>query len=247
MEPYVESERGVYPLPMTANPRLWGTDFKTFLFPFFAVYFEKQNRFCLYRIKVAGKYHILEPYRTERTDPYYLNPTGNPSNHPLEVYSVKSQFPFCIWFQEAWLCRKNGPRMSPVIPVMKLTNFINNCKYTKYFSTTVYESPAAIEWFRQYKTIDKSMVRLATDIALPIPHEPVLAAEPHPIPVFVSTLLIEDAIAKKQDCSITMEPITATTATVTSCYHVFDKDAIRQWLGTNKTCPVCKQKCTLSS
>jgi hypothetical protein len=247
MELYVESERGVYPSPMTSNPRIWGTDFKTFLFPLFAVYFEKQKRFGLYRVKVAGIYHIIEPYRTERTDPYYLNPTGNPSNHPLEVYAVNAQFPFCIWFQEAWLCRKNGSHLSPVIPVMKLTNFLNNCKYTKYFSTTVYESPAAINWVHQYEMIDKSLVRLATDIALPIPHTPATELVLPPIPAFVATLLIEDAIAKKQDCSITMEPISATTATVTSCYHVFNKDAIQQWLERNTSCPVCKQKCTLSS
>jgi hypothetical protein len=90
---------GIYPSPMTANPRVWGTDYKSFLFPIFAVYFEKQQRFGLYRVRVAESYHILEPYKTERTEPFYFNPTGNPSTHPLEVYSVKAQFPFCIWFQ----------------------------------------------------------------------------------------------------------------------------------------------------
>jgi SUMO ligase MMS21 Smc5/6 complex component len=74
-----------------------------------------------------------------------------------------------------------------------------------------------------------------------------LKLEPTPIPAFVATLLVEDAISKKQDCSIMMEPVTKESAVVTNCYHVFNKDAIARWLETNTSCPVCKQLCRLSS
>jgi hypothetical protein len=235
-----------YPTPMTSHPRLWGTDYKSFLFPIFAVYFEKQKRFGLYKVKVAESYHILEPYKTERIEPCYLHTSGSPATHPLEVYAVKAQFPFCIWFQNAWLCRNDHGRMSAIFPVLRITNLGNNCKYTKYYSTAVYESSAASTWINQYSTIEKEMNRLAIQLAHPIPYEPVQPkAEPTPIPAFVATLIVEDAVSKKQDCSITMEPVTKESAVVTDCYHVFDKDAITRWLETNKTCPVCKQMCAV--
>jgi hypothetical protein len=248
MELYNEVERGSYPTPMTVNPRIWGNDFKTFLFPVFAVYFEKQNRFGLYRIRVAEAYHIIEPYKTDRTDPYYLDRISDPSEPPSEAYWVKSQFTFCIWFQGAWLCRKNGTVMSAVIPVMKLTNLNNNCKYTKYFSAPVFESPAALEWTRNYKTINKTMHFSIERIARPIPYSPVKPKLTiSSIPTFVVNTLLEAAIQEKRECSITMEPITKETAAVTSCYHIFNRDAIAIWLASTTSCPVCKQDCTLSS
>jgi len=240
----MEEHVGVYPEPMISNPAIWGTDYNSFLYPIFAVYFEKQNRFGIYHVRVANEYHIIKPYKTERTDPFYFHATGSPANHPLEVYSVKAQFSFCIWFQQGWLCKKNGTRMAPIFPVMKLTNTPTNCKYSKYFSTTVYKSPIALEWIDRYKSIDKLQIRLAIQIALPIPYAPVFSKAIIPtIPAFVTSLLVEDAIKKKQDCPITMEPITKELARVTSCYHVFDRDAITTWLIAHTTCPVCKQTC----
>jgi hypothetical protein len=240
----MEVYSGTYPNPMTANPRIWGTDYKTFLFPIFAVYFEKQKRFCLYRVRVADTYHIIEPYKSQRTNPYFLNVCKSPAELPSEVYWAKAQFSFCIWFQGAWLCVKNGTNLVPVLPVMKITNFNSNCKYTKHFSVTIYHSPAAVEWIHQYEMIDKTSIRSATDHAMAIPYNPVSPKAAIPsIPTFIVNLLIEDAIAKKQDCSITMEPLTKETSAVTSCYHIFDRDAIAIWLATNKTCPVCKQEC----
>ena len=52
---------------------------------------------------------------------------------------------------------------------------------------------------------------------------------------------------KKGDtCPITMELLSPITASVTSCYHVFDTEAIDHWLTEHKTCPVCKQACSSS-
>lgn len=248
MEPYNEVEQGVYPTPMTSNPAIWGMNYKTFLYPIFAVYFEKHNRFALYRIRVAESYHILEPYKSERPDPFYLHSMGNPSDPPTDVYSAPSQFSFCTWFQKAWLCKRNGTAMSPIFPVMKLTNCARNCYYSKYYSTSVYASPAALEWADRVRTTDKSILRIALNIAKPIPYAPITPKPTIPsFPAFVVNLLLEEAISKKQDCPITMEPITKESAAVTSCYHIFDRDSITSWLKSNKTCPVCKQTCCLPS
>ena len=250
MKPYV----GVYPSPATSTPTIWGPDFKTFLPPVFAVYFEPQQRFVIYETKVADIYHVIRPYESDRSEPFYLHTTGNPATHPLEVYSVKkAQHPFCIWFQHAWLCRKNGTSMSPTFPVMRITQQGHLCKYSKYHSVTVYERPNAVEWVERFKTIDSWLNRLAVEIATEIPHEyepvvrTILKSVPviHPLPPRIAKLLLEEAVRKEEVCSITLDPLTLDTGVVTSCFHFFDKHAIQTWLDSNKACPVCKQECVI--
>ena len=240
MEPYI----GVYPSPATSNPTLWGSDFKHFLPPVFAVYFESQQRFVLYETNVAEVYHVVRPYKAERSEPFYLHTTGSPATHPLEVYMANAQVPFCIWYQQAWLCRKNGMGMSPLLPVMRVTTSI--CKYKKYYSVQIYESPAANIWVDQYKTIDRWLNRLATQISNPIPHRPVSESRIiHTLPSFVTNLLIDHAVKEGSTCSITLEPFTKESAVVTSCFHIFDRIAITEWLEAHTTCPVCKQETSL--
>jgi len=74
-----------------------------------------------------------------------------------------------------------------------------------------------------------------------------VAAPPLPtaIPKFVADALIAASVAAEATCPITMEPISPATAAVTSCFHVFDANAIAIWLTNNHTCPTCKQTATL--
>lgn len=64
---------------------------------------------------------------------------------------------------------------------------------------------------------------------------------PAPLPKHVADLVIRDAEARGATCPITMEPIKAADATVTSCGHVFQAAALKHWLSTNATCPECRQ------
>jgi hypothetical protein len=47
------------------------------------------------------------------------------------------------------------------------------------------------------------------------------------------------------DCPISFEPIVEVSAAVTTCQHVFKRDAIERWLLANTTCPVCREDCEL--
>jgi hypothetical protein len=47
------------------------------------------------------------------------------------------------------------------------------------------------------------------------------------------------------DCPISFEPIVEVSAAVTTCQHVFKRDAIERWLLANTTCPVCREECEL--
>jgi len=70
---------------------------------------------------------------------------------------------------------------------------------------------------------------------------------PCPIQQFLKPHTIRAIIkaAVGTDCPITFEPIQEATAAVTSCQHVFKRDAIIQWLKKNTTCPVCREECEL--
>lgn len=75
------------------------------------------------------------------------------------------------------------------------------------------------------------------------PPQPAAAIQTQtPLPSFVADALIQAAVTANATCPITMEPITAGSAAVTPCYHVFDATALTSWVVSgNKTCPTCKQ------
>lgn len=64
-----------------------------------------------------------------------------------------------------------------------------------------------------------------------------------PIPDLVGTLLIRDAIAGSDSCPITAVPFTELESlTATSCFHVFETEAIEAWLAEHPQCPVCRHR-----
>ena len=80
------------------------------------------------------------------------------------------------------------------------------------------------------------------------------AARPTPapslaLPKFVTDALVRDAVAMGATCPITMEPIKAAEAAVTTCFHIFERTAIAAWLAQadTHTCPVCKQATTIAA
>lgn len=74
------------------------------------------------------------------------------------------------------------------------------------------------------------------------------AAPPPPPPAFPRHLadqVLAAAEANQQTCPITMEPIQKATAAITSCGHVFQKEALTAWMQDHNTCPECRQPCAL--
>ena len=63
------------------------------------------------------------------------------------------------------------------------------------------------------------------------------------LPAYVVNLIIQDHLQKKESCPITLSEFTdASRMAVTSCYHCFDMDALKQWVKTKDICPVCRAK-----
>ena len=80
--------------------------------------------------------------------------------------------------------------------------------------------------------------------APPVPTPtPVVSNLPEAIPRRIAWLIAEDASKNSETCSITLDEISPITASVTTCFHVFNSDAIAKWLTTNSLCPMCKKRC----
>ena len=68
------------------------------------------------------------------------------------------------------------------------------------------------------------------------------------LPAHITKLVLADSISKNETCPITCDTISQENGLVTSCGHVFTKDAIKRWLSlpsSKSECPVCKQKCCI--
>lgn len=73
------------------------------------------------------------------------------------------------------------------------------------------------------------------------PPAPPLLEDSQRMPQFVSDLLLKDAVQKNQTCPITMTPLQELQAVgITSCYHIFDLEAILRWKRENTSCPFCR-------
>lgn len=68
------------------------------------------------------------------------------------------------------------------------------------------------------------------------------------IPQFVAQTVAQRSVEQGEACPITYDDITVDEAAVTSCFHVFSKDAIQMYrAGGNMTCPVCRQHCSVTN
>jgi hypothetical protein len=66
------------------------------------------------------------------------------------------------------------------------------------------------------------------------------------IPQHIVMALLRDAAMQEEVCPITSEEIDVTNGAVTSCFHLFEKNAIMQWLlmpNSRDKCPVCNATC----
>ena len=94
--------------------------------------------------------------------------------------------------------------------------------------------------------------------AVPVPAVPAVPAVPpvnltvtrkYPIvtiPQHVVLSLLRDAVMHEEVCPITSENIDVSNGAVTSCFHLFEKNAILQWLlmpSSQDKCPVCNCPC----
>ena len=66
------------------------------------------------------------------------------------------------------------------------------------------------------------------------------------IPPHIISAILRDAVMQGQECPITASELDVSNGAVTSCFHLFEKNAIMKWLmlpESKEKCPVCNKPC----
>jgi len=66
------------------------------------------------------------------------------------------------------------------------------------------------------------------------------------IPQHIVRAILRDAVMQEEICPITSIEIDIANGAVTSCFHLFEKNAIMKWLlmpGSRDKCPICNSPC----
>lgn len=91
------------------------------------------------------------------------------------------------------------------------------------------------------RTTRRDSVRVSTPPRTPAPAVAATPVRPVSLQAFTIQALINHAIAENMTCPISMNVIQKSTACVTSCQHIFERDSIQHWLADHSNCPVCRQ------
>jgi hypothetical protein len=133
--------------------------------------------------------------------------------------------------------RNTSTFTAPVLEVRKIPNAVN--AVPAKFKFPEYEFNNATNPF---VNTNLWILREAGPPPLAIP-TPQRQRRIHTIPKRIAQVILEDAVNKGEVCPITMDDISIDTSKVTSCFHIFDGDAITTWLSRKAECPVCKETC----
>ena len=206
-----------------------------------AIWHPSQNSYQVYIVNRENWPTVqLTPTNTDRTSPFYFaEGPGDRQSRNVTIHMprarVHSHVTMAIWHTGGWLCRRTGNRKEPVMPLLAVSD---PAKLQYQGNVGLHECPEYWEWL-PFQTPVFNRAIIANRIVGVADPEPVfLTAPPEPIPLFVA-----EALLSNTECPITMDPVQKGAAAVTSCFHVFQRDAIEQWLEKHNTCPVCKKTC----
>ena len=217
----------------------------------FVVYTHSGNRqgYALYRWTDSGNdadnltIHALQPLK--HRDLYYNILEDN--TLPVHYTTVQSRKAQGIlvrpmkWRYTRKVLRYNGPQGNRRYPVISITNV----------STTL---PAHND------TTFIPLVNNNNPIAPVAPVQPAAPAQPVQVPqgpkIYTIAIIpqhavramLRDAAMQEESCPITGEDIDIVNGAITSCFHLFEKNAIATWLALQSSqdkCPVCNNKCNM--
>ena len=97
------------------------------------------------------------------------------------------------------------------------------------------------EVLRPTLVMDLPLTLLTVSASMPKP--PQQSMRPPAFPKHLVKPVLAKAEADGHVCPITMEAIKAADAYITSCGHIFQQTAIRNWFQQHSTCPECRQPC----
>ncbi len=205
----------------------------------------------------------LTPTNTERTQPFYFadDRNGDAQSRTFTLYRPRarlhSHVPMAIWHTGGWLCRRNREQLVPVLPILAVSDptklqWVGNVglhrdrlDFTEWltFQTPFHYRPIVHNRLNGFAGAPHDGANAVGDTDGKPAHSTVAVA----IPAFVAEALLEKALAAEEMCPISMEPLEKGKTAATSCFHLFHREAIAEWLKTHAECPVCKSHYALTA
>jgi hypothetical protein len=115
----------------------------------------------------------------------------------------------------------------------------------------------------EYKALETPYTTTDYNLWDVVAPQPLAAAPPHlavapphlailqeKIPKRIAWLIAEDASKNNDTCPISTNIISPITASVTTCFHVFESEYINEWAQLhpiNTPCPVCRKPCEITA
>lgn len=205
--------------------------------------FNNRNGFCLVRTEPHPvTYDILQ--RESHENYFYRIEIYIPPNTIRHSQNIKKRQEHVIhWSYIAKQLKHN----QTLIPIIKFTPKLH--------------LPATATW-SFIPIVERNNndvpVPVPTPVPAPAPAPPALVAVFDPevepiieiqgIPKHALRLILLGALIEGEECPISGNSIDISNGGVTSCFHLFEKNAIARWLAmpnSNKNCPICMQKCEL--
>lgn len=240
------------PLSPLSFPIVWNGYGRMALPPRFAYWIPEKQDFQIVDVnRECYPAFIFTNTRTDRNKPFYFaESVPDSSVRMIRIYKPRatknSEIDVLMWFTGGWLCRKNQDRMQAVIPILGVSD---TSKLSFVGNFGIVPSPVFDGWkthqnVHEYKQFVRDCLLRGVGQVSPTKTVVADAETVKPVPEFVCRALVRDVIEKRESCPISLSEFTADmNISVTSCYHVFETGSIYSWLATNKTCPVCKQRC----
>ena len=154
-------------------------------------------------------------------------------------------------FTRDYLINERGEdvRRYPVIEITSPSSTLVPCRAVTFIP--IVNNPAAVPVPLQQAAQQAALEQLIDEY--PVPHTGQHPALQPPkiytiatIPQHAVRAFLRDAAMQQETCSITGEEIDVTNGAMTSCFHIFEKNAIATWLAmpnSRDKCPVCNCKC----
>jgi hypothetical protein len=243
----------LYPLNPGTYPHVWRPTLDDMMPPRFAIWLPAIHNYQVFDITRNTDSSItLKPTNTSRENPFYfaIQNDGDTKSRTVTIYNpratVNTHTDVAFWFTGAWLCKKSSNHsLQAVIPILAASD-AKPFKFVKNIG--IYPCATLMNWMNKFSPeYMQEMTRRRIVFTSLKPIEDVPEIKPiAPIPLFAATALVTLAIQKGETCPISMEELQIGKAAVTSCYHIFDRTCIQNWMNEHSTCPICKQVCALT-
>ena len=134
----------------------------------------------------------------------------------------------------------HGNRLYPEIRITNMSSALPSVRSDTFIPLVNNNPPAQVQNVQNVQNVPE----VVPEVVPNVPKQYTITA----IPQHAVRAFLRDAAMQEEVCSITGDEIDIVNGAMTSCFHLFEKNAIAMWLAmpnSRDKCPVCNSKCNM--